>query len=61
MIPDISAEEVKKQIKEHRNDKAADQKGIIAEIMKLCGENFIEVMADFFNDILQGRGDVPDQ
>jgi hypothetical protein len=59
-VEDITTDEIEKQIKQLRNDKAADQKGIIAEMMKQSGERFMEVVADLFNDIIQLRGGVPE-
>ena len=59
-IPEISAEEVLEQIKHLRSGKAADAKGIFAEMIKLSGATLAEILAEIFNDILMGRGEVPD-
>ena len=56
----MNAGEVAKQIKELKNGKAADEKGIIAEMLKHSGDGLPEVLADIFNDILKGGGGVPD-
>ena len=60
-IPDVIAGEVAKQIKALRNDKTADEEGIIAEMLKFSGDGLAEVLAEFFSDIIHGRGGVPDE
>ena len=48
----ITAEEVEGQLKKMARGKAADRKGIVAEMLRFGGAGLLQVLADVFNDIL---------
>ena len=60
-LPPITVDEVRNQIKHLRTNKAADTKGVVAEMLKAGGEIFVQVVAELFDDVLHGGGGVPDQ
>ena len=45
-IEETNAGEVEEQIKKLRIEKAADAKGVLAEMMKFCGESLAGVLAE---------------
>ena len=59
-IPDVSTDEIAKQVRELRSNEAADEKGVIAEMMKISGDGFLAMVAHISSDILQCKGEVPD-
>ena len=51
-IPEITSEEVGKQLALMKQGKSADAAGIVAEMIKVGGERLRQALAGLFNDIL---------
>ena len=52
----MAADEVRKELKQLRSNKAADSKGLVAEMVKFGGDELAHAIADFFDGVLQGNG-----
>ena len=50
----IGAVEIAKQLRHMKPGKAADGKGVVAEMLKAAGRGLHEVLADLFNEVLEG-------
>ena len=60
MPPAITSEEVLQQLKKMRPRKAADERGIGAELISSGSSNLVSMIAHLFTDILAPGSAVPD-
>ena len=57
--PRITAEEVKEQIRTLKKNKAADSRGVSAELIINAGDKLIEKLAEIYTSALDHRAEVP--
>ena len=55
----ISEKEVSDHSKELKINKAAHASGAVAEVLKVGGEQLVWLLAEIFDDVLQGSSEVP--
>ena len=57
----FTAQELSGQLQKMANGKAADEVGLNAELLKNCGRPAVEVIAQFFTDIMDPSQEPPDR
>ena len=58
-VPDVTVEELRKQLQTMSNRKSADTRGVVAELLKCSSDYFLEAVAEMFTDILQPEAAIP--
>ena len=58
-VKPINKEEVRDSLRNMKNNKAMDSAGLVAEMIKNGGERLLEVLANFFNELLVQGHDPP--
>eukprot|EP00973_Karenia_brevis_P047834 6639642-Karenia_brevis.AAC.1 len=58
-VTPITPKEVRTQLKKMRNGKAADERGVIAELITNGSEELIRIIADLFTAVLKPGARVP--
>ena len=56
----VSIHEVKCQLKKISSKKAGDEKGVVAELLKSCGDSMLGILASVFSEILKPSAEVPE-
>lgn len=56
----VSIHEVKCQLENMASKKTADKKGVVAELLKSCGDSMLGIIASVFSDILKPSAEVPE-
>ena len=56
----ITANELRGQLRKTANGKSADSKGVVMELLKHSGDDFLEIVAQVFTDILDPASDIPE-
>ena len=55
----VSKEEVREQLKRMKSNKAPDEEGIVAELLREGGEELLDVLAQIFTEVLRPGANVP--
>ena len=55
----FAASELRVQVKKMANGKAADQEGMVAELLKACDDKALELIADLFNSVMDPNKEIP--
>ena len=56
----ITANELRGQLQKTANGKSADSKGVVMELLKHSGDDFLEIVAQVFTDILDPVSEIPE-
>ena len=59
-VPTVTAEEVEAQLKKMAGGKAADQAGVVAELLKKGGRRLTKIMAEIFTALLREEVELPE-
>ena len=59
-IPQVTLEELKKQLKSMKDGKSEDDKSVVIEFLKLADVDMLELLAQIFTDLIKGGSKMPD-
>jgi hypothetical protein len=60
-IPEVTSNEVGKELLMMKNGKAADANGVVAEMIKMGGQKLHSAIANLFNDVLVNNAEAPEE
>ena len=60
-IPEVTSNEVGKELLMMKKGKAADANGVVAEMIQMGGQKLHSAIANLFNDVLVNNAEAPEE